>query len=144
MQVGKATAERYKKSLQSKLLLHKVVKVTWKFEMQLQRGQTIVSWSNFFFSIYQHSFMRKIKNWSKTKMRLSTIPKFLLMYRIGLKSKQVLKKHDHLEKKKKQNSKPSLFLSHQDFICHGGLAYDARRQCFRESLTFIHYQSQTL
>lgn len=32
-------------------------------------------------------------------MRMSTIPKFLLMYRIDLKSKQVLKKHDRLEKK---------------------------------------------
>lgn len=37
-----------KKSLRSKFLLHKVVKVSWKFEIQLQRGQTIVSCSTFF------------------------------------------------------------------------------------------------
>lgn len=60
---------------------------------------------NFFQYLPTEFYEEDKKNWSKTKMRMSTIPKFHLMNRIGLKSKQVFKKHDCLEKKKKQTNK---------------------------------------
>lgn len=77
-------------------------------------------------------------------MRVSTTPKFLLMHRVGLKSKQVLKNMIiQRETKKKKKSFISFLFKSSGLYLPGGLVADARRQCFRESLTFIYDKSQT-
>lgn len=57
----------------------------------------------------------------------------------------IFKEHDHLGGEKTQNNNVNyLKTSNMDFICHGGLSDDARRQWTKESLIFIYDHSQTL